>query len=144
MLLKSVFKVGSLTLLSRIFGLIRDILTASYLGAGPIADAFFVAFRLPNFFRRLFAEGAFSAAFVPIFSRLLTQNGKAVALLFAEQSMAALVTILIILTVLAEIFMPAIMHIVAPGFADSPHQFSLAVEFGRITFPYLLFISMVH
>jgi len=143
MLLKSVFKVGSLTLLSRIFGFIRDILTASYLGAGPIADAFFVAFRLPNFFRRLFAEGAFSAAFVPIFSRILTQNGKAAALAFAEHSMAALITILIVLTALAEFFMPSVMYIIAPGFVDSPDQFSLAVEFGRITFPYLLFISLV-
>ncbi|HZT87063.1 MAG TPA: murein biosynthesis integral membrane protein MurJ [Stellaceae bacterium] len=142
-LLRSVATVGSYTLLSRLFGFARDILTAAILGAGPVADAFFVAQRLPNLFRSLFAEGAFSAAFVPLFAGTMAEHGKDAARRFAEEVFAALLYALIAFVVLGEIFMPALMKIIAPGFGKDPEQFALVVTLTRITFPYLLFISLV-
>jgi putative peptidoglycan lipid II flippase len=137
-LLQSVLTVGGYTMASRVTGLVRDLLTATYLGAGPVADAFFIAFRLPNLFRRMFAEGAFSAAFVPLFAGVLERDGQAEARRFAEQAMAVLVTVLLVLTVAAEIAMPLVIRGMAPGFTDEPDKLALAVEFSRITFPYLL------
>ena len=135
-------QVGGLTLISRVLGFVRDVLMAAALGAGPMADAFFVAFKLPNFFRRLFAEGAFNAAFVPLFARRLESEGLASARRFAEQALSVLLAALLVTTVAAEMFMPALVHILAPGFADDPHKFDLAVLYGRITFPYLLLLSL--
>src|SRR3954471_7394315 len=141
-LLRSVATVGSYTLVSRIFGFIRDILTAAILGAGPVADAFFVAQRLPNLFRSLFAEGAFSAAFVPLAASTLAEGGKPAARAFAEEAFAVLFAVLLAFVVAGEIFMPWLMGVIAPGFGDEPGKFELAVDLTRITFPYLLFISL--
>ncbi|MCC7284502.1 MAG: murein biosynthesis integral membrane protein MurJ [Acetobacteraceae bacterium] len=142
-MLKSVFTVGGWTAISRILGFVRDILTAALLGAGPVADAFFVALKLPNFFRRLFAEGAFSAAFVPAFSGTLVSEGRAEAKAIAEQALAALAALLFLLALLAIVFMPQVMSVLAPGFRDEPLRFQLAVELGRITFVYLPLICVV-
>ena len=142
-LLRSVATVGSYTLLSRVFGFIRDILTAAILGAGPVADAFFVAQRLPNLFRSLFAEGAFSAAFVPLFAGTMAEHGREAARVFAEDALAVLLAALLGFVLLGEIFMPAVMAVIAPGFGEDPAKFGLAVDLARITFPYLLFIALV-
>jgi putative peptidoglycan lipid II flippase len=142
-LLRSVATVGSYTLVSRVFGFVRDILTAAILGAGPVADAFFVAQRLPNLFRSLFAEGAFSAAFVPLFAGTMAERGRASARVFAEDALAVLLAALLAFVLLGEIFMPAIMTVIAPGFGEDPAKFGLAVDLARITFPYLLFIALV-
>src|SRR5437870_6201164 len=141
-LLRSVATVGSYTLLSRVFGFIRDILTAAILGAGPVADAFFVAQRLPNLFRSLFAEGAFSAAFVPLASGALTEGGKPALREFAEEAFAVLFAVLLTFVLLGEIFMPWLMTAIAPGFGAEPGKYDLVVDLTRITFPYLLFISL--
>ncbi len=142
-LLRSIATIGGLTLVSRIFGFVRDILIAAVLGAGPVADAFFVAFKFPNLFRRLFAEGAFAAAFVPIFAGLLETEGPAKARAFAEQSLSVLMVVLLGFVAVMQMIMPVAMYGMAPGFADNPEKFDLAVQFTRITFPYLLFISLV-
>ncbi len=142
-LLGSIATVGSYTMLSRILGFARDILIAAMLGAGPVADAFFVAFKLPNFFRRLFAEGAFNAAFVPLFTARLTEDGHDAARRFAEEVFAVLVLTLVVLCTAIQIAMPWAMHVFAPGFVGDPQRFDLTVELTRITFPYLLFISLV-
>ena len=141
--MRSVATVGSYTLLSRIMGFVRDILTAALLGAGPVADAFFVAQRLPNLFRSLFAEGAFSAAFVPLFAGTVAQHGREAARAFAEDALAVLLAALLGFVLLGEIFMPWVMKVIAPGFAGDPAKFALAVALARITFPYLLFIALV-
>ncbi len=140
---KSAFTVSGFTMISRVLGFIRDILIANILGAGAIADAFFVAFRFPNLFRRLFAEGAFSAAFVPIFSELLTKNSIIKAREFGEQAFSILILILICFLTVFEIIMPWAMYLLAPGFDSVPGKFELAVQLSRITLPYLLFISLV-
>jgi putative peptidoglycan lipid II flippase len=142
-LLRSVATVGSYTLVSRLFGFLRDILTAAILGAGPVADAFFVAQRLPNLFRSLFAEGAFSAAFVPLFAGTMAERGKETARIFAEEALAVLLAALLGFVLLGEIFMPVVMGVIAPGFSEDPSKFGIAVELARITFPYLLFIALV-
>src|SRR5216684_5590943 len=141
-LLRSVATVGSYTLVSRVLGFIRDILTAAILGAGPVADAFFVAQRLPNLFRSLFAEGAFSAAFVPLASGALAEGGKPALRQFAEEAFAVLFAVLLGFVLIGEIFMPAVMVVIAPGFGAEPGKFDLVVTLTRITFPYLLFISL--
>ena len=142
-LLRSVATVGSYTLLSRVMGFVRDILTAALLGAGPVADAFFVAQRLPNLFRSLFAEGAFSAAFVPLFAGTMAEHGKEAARAFAEDALAVLLVALLAFVLVGEILMPLVMRVIAPGFAGDPAKFALAVALARITFPYLLFIALV-
>lgn len=142
-LVRSVATVGGYTMISRVLGFARDILIAASLGAGPVADAFFVAFKLPNFFRRLFAEGAFNAGFVPLFSGLLTTDGRLRAVAFAEQALAVLLATLLLFVTLFQIAMPWLMQVLAPGFVDDPAKFDLAVAFTRLTFPYLLFISLV-
>ncbi len=140
---RAIAVVGGYTMLSRVAGFARDILIAAFLGAGMVADAFFVAFKLPNFFRRLFAEGAFNAAFVPMFSRLLEREGREVARDFAAEIMSVLVAVLLVFCGLMQVFMPLMMFVLAPGFADDPAKFELTVELTRLTFPYLLFISLV-
>lgn len=142
-MLKSVFTVGGWTAASRVLGFVRDILTAALLGAGPVADAFFVALKLPNFFRRLFAEGAFSAAFVPAFSGTLVAEGREQARALAEQVLAALAVLLFVLAGLAILLMPQLMAVLAPGFRDDPLRYGLAVELSRVTFVYLPLISVV-
>ena len=139
---RAVRTVAGLTMVSRVLGFIRDVLTADMLGAGPMADAFFVAFKLPNFFRRLFAEGAFSVTFVPLFAKTAQADGQAAAARFAEESQAILLAILIPLTIALLLFMPAVMLLLAPGFEAGSERYDLAVRLCRITFPYLTLISI--
>src|SRR5690606_13390926 len=146
-LLRAITTVGGFTLLSRVFGFLRDILIANVLGAGMVADAFVVAFRLPNLFRRLFAEGAFAAAFVPLFSRELegadALEARARAREFAEQAQAVLALALVLFVAVMELAMPWAMVVLAGGFQAVPGKMELATELSRIAFPYLLFISLV-
>ncbi|MEE8394252.1 MAG: lipid II flippase MurJ, partial [Rhodospirillales bacterium] len=142
-LFRSIATVGGFTMISRILGFVRDILIAAILGAGLLADVFFVAFKLPNLFRRLFAEGAFNAAFVPLFTGALEEEGKEAARVFADQSLSVLLWSLLVFVGLMEMAMPWAMYAFAPGFAADPDKFNLAVLLARITFPYLLFISLV-
>jgi len=135
--------VGGLTLLSRVLGFLRDILAAAVLGTGPVADAFYVAFRFPNLFRRLFGEGAFNSAFVPLFASKYEGDGPHVARGFASEAMSGLTFILILLSAAAMLGMPWFMYLLAPGFADTPEKFELAVRLTQITFPYLLCMSLV-
>ena len=116
---------------------------AAILGAGPIADAFFVALRLPNHFRAIFAEGAFNAAFVPAYARVREQEGAATAQIFSSRIFTVLVAVEIVLVAAAMIFTPAVISLLAPGFSDDPSRFALASELTRITFPYLLLVSLV-
>ncbi len=134
--------VSGLTLLSRIGGFIRDSLTAVFLGAGMEADAFFVAQRLPNLFRSLFAEGAFSAAFVPLYTIEHERHGEEAAQRFAGQALMALLAFLLPFSILVMFWMPKLMLILAPGFEHDPQKFDLAVRFSTITFPYLALISV--
>jgi putative peptidoglycan lipid II flippase len=142
-LVKSTATIGFFTLLSRISGFVRDVLMANLIGASWLSDAFFVAFKLPNFFRRLFAEGAFNAAFIPSYSAILTEQGREAALKFAGEVMSVLLLVLLVLNALFIAFMPWITPLFAPGFADTPEKFDLTVTLSQITFPYILFISLV-
>jgi putative peptidoglycan lipid II flippase len=144
-LLRGIATVGGWTMASRVLGLVRDMLIARVLGTGLEAEAFFVAFRLPNMFRRLFAEGAFNAAFVPMFARRLEEEGQESARRFAEGVMAVMLTGLLLLTIVAQITMPWLLVLLAGGFlgdAEAPGKYDLAVHFSIITFPYLLFMSL--
>jgi len=135
--------VGGLTMASRILGFVRDILIAAALGTGAVADAFFVAFRFPNLFRRLFGEGAFNAAFVPLFAKRLESEGEDAASAFASQAMSGLAFVLIIFSIIMMIAMPWLMVGLAPGFIEDPSKYDLAVELTQIAFPYLLCMSIV-
>ncbi|MGD2024947.1 MAG: murein biosynthesis integral membrane protein MurJ [Methyloceanibacter sp.] len=141
-MIKRIATVGGLTLLSRLTGFIRDVVMAAMLGAGPVADAFFVAFRLPNHFRAIFAEGAFAAAFVPAYAHTLEKAGLSAAKLFADQVGAALITINLVLLAIALLFTPEVVMLLAPGLSDDPERFDLAVALTRITFPYLALVSL--
>jgi putative peptidoglycan lipid II flippase len=138
-----ILTVGGFTLLSRFSGFARDIVLAAILGAGPVADAFFVALRLPNHFRAIFAEGAFNAAFVPAYARIRHQDGADRAGLFADRMFALLLATQVVLLILALMFTPQVIALLAPGFADDPGRFALATELTRITFPYLLLVTLV-
>ena len=127
--------------LSKIFGLLRDIVFASFLGTGPVAEAFYVAFRLPNTFRRIFAEGAMSNAFVPFFATKV-KTSKQQANIFSGQILLFLVIILFIFTLVLEIFMPEVISIINPGFLNDSSKFQLAVKFSRISLPYIICISI--
>jgi putative peptidoglycan lipid II flippase len=142
-MIKKILTVGGYTLLSRLTGFIRDIMLAAILGAGPAADAFFVAFRLPNHFRAIFAEGAFNAAFIPAYARIRTQEGSEAAKIFGDRIFTLLIETQAILLVVALLFTPQVIEILAPGFSHEPRQFELAVSLSRITFPYLLLITLV-
>ena len=131
--------VGLWTLLSRVAGFVRDIIIAAYLGTGPVAEAFLVAFSLPNLFRRFFAEGAFNMAFVPMFSKKVESGDGAER--FAQDAFAGMAGLLTVFTVVGMIFMPALVALMASGFIGS-ERFDLAVYYGRIAFPYILFISL--
>ncbi|MEO0728898.1 MAG: murein biosynthesis integral membrane protein MurJ [Pseudomonadota bacterium] len=135
--------VGSLTLVSRVLGFARDILIAAALGTGAVADAFFVAFRFPNLFRRLFGEGAFNAAFVPMYARKLEGDGEVEAARFASHAMGGLALVLIVLSASAMLAMPWLMVVLAPGFAEDPAKYDLTVTLTQIAFPYLLCLSLV-
>jgi putative peptidoglycan lipid II flippase len=139
-MIRRFFTVGGFTLLSRITGFIRDVVMAAVLGAGPIADAFFVAFRLPNHFRAIFAEGAFAAAFVPAYARTLEADGKQAARSFADRLALAMVVLQVVLLIVALIYTPQVVRLLAPGLDAS--RFELAVALTRITFPYLALISI--
>jgi putative peptidoglycan lipid II flippase len=142
-MLGRIFTVGGYTLLSRLTGFARDIMLAAILGAGPVADAFFVAFRLPNHFRAIFAEGAFNAAFVPAYAHVHGERGEASAKLFADRIFTLLFLSQVVLLIVAWLFMPQAMSILAPGFGDDAQQRGLAIALTRITFPYLLLITLV-
>ncbi len=142
-MIKKILTVGGYTLLSRLTGFMRDIMLAAILGAGPTADAFFVAFRLPNHFRAIFAEGAFNAAFIPAYARIRTQEGVKAADQFGDRIFTLLFASQVVLLALALVFTPQVIELLAPGFSREPHQFTLAVSLTRITFPYLLLITLV-
>jgi putative peptidoglycan lipid II flippase len=142
-MIERILTVGGFTLLSRITGFIRDIILAAVLGAGPAADAFFVALRLPNHFRAIFAEGAFNAAFVPAYARIREQGGPERAGQFADRIFTLLLASQIVLLGVALLFTPAVIDVLAPGFTRDPGRFALAVNLTRVTFPYLLLITLV-
>jgi len=135
--------VGSATLLSRIFGFIRDVVIAWFFGAGLSSDAFFVAFRIPNLLRRLFAEGSLSISFIPVFTEYLTNKGKEEAFELGKSAIRFLSILLTILAISGILLSPVIIRVIAPGFADSPEKFSLTVTLTRIMFPYIFFICLV-
>ncbi len=141
-LIRSITTVGSYTIGSRFFGFMREVLTASFLGAGAAADGLVFAIKFPSFFRRLFAEGAFNASFVPLFAGLLATKGEEEARSFAEQILTLWVGALFILILLIEVFLPVILPVLLPGFASTPERLFYAIEFSRITFPFIFFISI--
>ncbi|MGH1403400.1 MAG: murein biosynthesis integral membrane protein MurJ [Alphaproteobacteria bacterium] len=141
-LVKAMATVAGMTGLSRIAGFVRDIATAAYLGAGPIADAFFIALKLPNFFRRVTAEGAFSIAFVPLYSKTVEIENRKTADLFASNTFMVMLCFLSVFTILALLAMPYVIQAIAPGLSNDPLRFPLAIELSRITFPYLLLMSL--
>jgi putative peptidoglycan lipid II flippase len=144
-LFKAATTIGALTLVSRVFGFARDMLMARILGAGFAADCFIAAFKLPNLFRRLFAEGAFSAAFVPMYNQHMKDgavDGRSAAHRFAEDVLAVFVPVLLLFTALMQMVMPGIVWLLAGGFTAVPGKFEFAVELTRITFPYLMLISL--
>ena len=138
-LIKSTGTFSFFTIISRLLGYMRDILIAVFLGAGPLADAFFVAFRIPNTFRRLFSEGTFNAAFVPSYSSI---NNKKKSENFANNIFSLLILGLLSLVFLIEIFMPIFVFLIAPGFEGDNSKMELAITLTRITFPFLLFVSL--
>ena len=136
--------VGGATMASRVLGFVREALVAAVLGVGQVADAFYAAFLFPNLFRRIFAEGAFNTAFVPLFAKELEGGGVAAARKFAEDVLAMLVTVLLALSALALLFMPFLVGtVIAPGFSDTPEKFDLTIVMTRIMFPYLFCMSLV-
>jgi putative peptidoglycan lipid II flippase len=142
-LLRNFATVGVATASSRVLGFVRDIFIAAALGTGYVADAYFVAQRLPNLFRRLFAEGAFASAFVPLFTKTHETEGPEEGRKFAEEALASLSAALLVVTIIAEIGMVWLTFGLAPGFASDPQKFDLAVLLGRIAFPYLFLVSLV-
>src|SRR5205085_1770890 len=142
-MLGRIFTVGGYTLLSRLTGFLRDIMLAAMIGAGPVADAFFVAFRLPNHFRAIFAEGAFNSAFIPAYARGRTEQGTGATKQCGDRIFTLLLASQIVLLALALVFTPQAIEVLAPGFSREPQQFTLAVSLTRITFPYLLLITLV-
>ncbi|MDQ4059677.1 MAG: murein biosynthesis integral membrane protein MurJ [Pseudomonadota bacterium] len=141
-LIRNFATVSTATMSSRVLGFVRDMAMAAAIGAGPVADAFVVAWRFPNLFRRLFAEGAFNSAFVPLFAKEIDGEDLSKAKAFAEEALGALAAVLLVITIVAEIAMPWLMLVLAPGFAGDPAKFELTVLLARIAFPYLLLISL--
>ncbi|HRK97914.1 MAG TPA: murein biosynthesis integral membrane protein MurJ [Alphaproteobacteria bacterium] len=142
-LLKAMATIAGFTLLSRVAGMIRDMLTASVLGASPIADAFFVALKLPNFFRRVAAEGAFSVSFIPLYSKTLAQEGEEEAGKFSGEVFSVMLLILSVFSTILMLAMPWVIHVIAPGFYEGTDRYEAAVSLTQITFPYLLLMSLV-
>ncbi len=141
-LLKSLAAVSSMTMLSRVLGFVRDTIVARFFGAGMATDAFFVAFKLPNLLRRIFAEGAFSQAFVPILAEYKTQQGEEATRTFVAYVSGLLTLVLAVVTALGMIAAPWVIWVTAPGFVDSPEKFELTSSLLRVTFPYILLISL--
>ena len=141
-LVKAMATVAGMTGLSRIAGFVRDIMTAAILGAGPVADAFFIALKLPNLFRRITAEGAFSVSFVPLYTKTLENDGVEAAQNLSSNVFMVMLAILTAFVMVAMILMPAVIMAIVPGFYDDPDKYALTVEFSRITFPYLLLMSL--
>ncbi|MDD1966791.1 murein biosynthesis integral membrane protein MurJ [Pseudomonas putida] len=141
-LLKSLAAVSSITMLSRVLGFIRDTIIARAFGAGMATDAFFIAFKLPNLLRRIFAEGAFSQAFVPILAEYKSQQGEEATRTFVAYVTGLLTLALALVTVLGIVFAPWVIWATAPGFADTPEKFQLTSDLLRVTFPYILLISL--
>ncbi len=142
-LTKAAGVVGVSTLLSRILGFIRDVLIARFFGAGFTSDAFFVAFRIPNLLRRLFAEGSLSMAFVSVFTEQLVRNGKQEAIRFASSALKLLSVILVLVSLIGILLSPVIIRLLAPGFLDHPEKLSLTIMLTQIMFPYIFFIGLV-
>ncbi len=142
-LIKNAGIIGLATLLSRILGFVRDMVTANYLGTSIYADAFFVAFRIPNLLRRLFGEGSLTAAFVPVFSSYLAADKRREAKEIAQTAMTLTAICLTLVTICGIIFSPFIISVIAPGFSATPEKYELAVFLNRIMFPYILLISLV-
>ena len=142
-LYRNFLNVGLMTTGSRVLGFVRDALVAAVLGTGPAADAYLAAFRFPNLFRRLFAEGAFNTAFIPLFSKSIEQEGVEPARLWAARIMSWLVAVVFVVTVFAEIFMPWVMAPFVPGFLADPAKYDLTVLLTRICFPYLMCMSLM-
>ena len=140
-LIKSTGTFSFFTIISRLLGYLRDILIAIFLGVGPLADAFFVAFRIPNTFRRLFSEGTFNAAFVPSYASEIA-NGREQSDKFANNVFNLLILSLFFIVLLIEILMPAFVYLIAPGFNDDIEKMELAINLTRITFPFLFFVSL--
>lgn len=141
-LLKAMATVGGFTMISRVAGLCRDILMATFLAVGPVADAFIVALRLPNFFRSVSAEGAFSVSFVPLYSKTIEKEGEDAAADFAGQALTVMAVFLSAFIAIMMVLMPYFIRLTAPGFDPNGETYSLAVEMTRITFPYLLLVSI--
>jgi len=142
MFFKIISIIGSLTFVSRVLGYVRDLLIARFLGAGLVSDAFFVSFKLPNLFRRLFGEGSVNSAFIPVVSGIKTRFGKKKSDEFLSTIFSLLLSFLFILLVTFEIFMPFIIKLIAPGFNNNPEKFLLAVELSRLTLPFVLFVCI--
>lgn len=142
-LIKSSLTIGFYTMISRILGFARDVTIAAFLGASWLSDAFFVAFKIPNLLRRLFAEGAFNAAFVPMFAGQLAVEGEEKAKAFADEALSLLVSVLLVVSTICIVTMPWLMHVLAPGFDTEPEKFDLTVLLTQITMPYIIFISVV-
>src|SRR4029079_14198359 len=138
-----ILTVGGITLVSRVTGFLRDVMLAAVLGAGPVADAVFVALRLPNHFRAIFAEGAFNAAFVPAYARIRGASGAQPAQVFTDRDFTLLLATQVVLLAVALAFTPVVIDLLAPGFGKDPDRFAMAVGFTRVTFPYLLLVSVV-
>ncbi|MGP5526268.1 murein biosynthesis integral membrane protein MurJ [Psychrobacter celer] len=141
-LFRSTMVVSSMTMLSRVLGLVRDVVLLGVFGAGGLMDAFLVAFKIPNFLRRLFAEGAFSQAFVPVLSEYKEKYSLQQVQILVSRTSGALLLVLSMLTVLVILIAPWVVTLFAPGFAEQPDKFAITAELLRLTFPYLLFISM--
>lgn len=136
------FSVGAFTALSRLTGFFREMVVSALMGSGALADAYFIALRLPNQFRAIFGEGAFNAAYVPAYARLLNSVGQGAARLFAARVLSVLALSQLVFLLLAYLFMPAFVAFNAPGFSHYPAQFALAVDLSRVTFPYLALITL--
>jgi putative peptidoglycan lipid II flippase len=142
-MLRKLLSVGGWTLVSRVTGFARDVMMAAMMGAGPLADAFVVALRLPNHFRAIFGEGAFNSAFIPTYAKTRAEKGEGEAQAFAGNILSLMLWVQLAVLALALIFMPQLVALVAPGFPEDPFKFELAVTLTRITFPYLLFVTLV-
>src|SRR5256885_265250 len=143
-LLQSTALTGGMTLLSRISGLVRDMIFAGLIGAGAGADAFYVAFRIPNFLRRIFAEGAFSQAFVPVLTEYRSKGNMAAARVFVDQIAGLFSATLLGISVIGVVAAPLLVMVLAPGwYLDRPDKYALTVDMLRIVFPYIFFISLV-
>jgi len=141
-LLKSLAAVSSITMISRVLGFVRDTLLARIFGASMATDAFFIAFKLPNLLRRIFAEGAFSQAFVPILAEYKTQQGEEATRTFIAYVSGLLTLVLMLVTVIGMLAAPWVIWATAPGFANTPEKFALTTDLLRVTFPYILLISL--